>query len=250
MHPPLTRTRSLALFILLMAAIAFVAAIWTHRHPSTASATAAAAADRPFPSAPAGPPWRYGRPDARFTVVEYADLECPFCRAYFPVLKRWIDGHPEVNWQWQHLPLSMHEPAASVEAQLVECVGKTQGQDAFWQAVEWVYTRTRGDGQGVPEGSRYPDLTPATQQCLDGDEATTVIHAQASTAARDGVTATPTLRLEDHASGRTLLLHGPAEGDALLSAIDWLAAGGDGGTAAASSPAKEMPADPVGDMPR
>jgi protein-disulfide isomerase len=44
--------------------------------------------------APAGPPWRYGRADARFTVVEYADLECPFCRAYFAVLKRWIDAHP------------------------------------------------------------------------------------------------------------------------------------------------------------
>jgi hypothetical protein len=26
---------------------------------------------------PAGPPWIYGRPDARFTLIEYADLECP-----------------------------------------------------------------------------------------------------------------------------------------------------------------------------
>src|SRR3546814_12901129 len=71
--------------------------------------------------------WLYGRADARFTVVGYADLECPYCRAYFPALKRWIDAHPEVNWQWHHLPLSMHEPAATAEARLAACAGETGG---------------------------------------------------------------------------------------------------------------------------
>lgn len=31
----------------------------------------------------AGPPWLYGSADARFTVIGYADLECPHCRAYW-----------------------------------------------------------------------------------------------------------------------------------------------------------------------
>jgi protein-disulfide isomerase len=84
-------------------------------HPATASVGAAHD----------GPPWIYGKPDARFTVVEYADLECPYCRAYFPVLKHWIDANPDVNWQWHHLPLSIHEPAATSEARLAECVGET-----------------------------------------------------------------------------------------------------------------------------
>ena len=53
------------------------------------------------------------------------------------------------------------------------------------------------------------------------------------------------LRLQDRESGRALLLHGPVEGDALLSAIDLLAAGG-----VAQPPSKEMPAEPIGDMPR
>ena len=67
----------------------------------------------------AGPPWQMGNPAGRFTLTLYADLECPFCRAYFAVLKRWIDEHPEVAWQWHHLPLSMHQPAASAAARLV-----------------------------------------------------------------------------------------------------------------------------------
>ncbi|MDQ4393832.1 hypothetical protein RBT98_13395, partial [Pseudomonas aeruginosa] len=55
----------------------------------------------------------------------------------------------------------------------------------------------------------------------------------------------PSLRLLDRQTGQAILLQGPIEGDALLSAMDMLAA--DGPT---STPTSEMPADVVGDMPR
>lgn len=237
--PRLMRSRSIVLVTVLAVAALLAAAVWLRARPQIPAASPVATVQ------PAGPPWRYGRTEARFTVIEYADLECPFCRAHFAVLKRWIDAHPDVNLQWHHLPLAMHEPAASKGAQLVECVGEAGGHAAFWQAVEWVYAHTRGDGQGLPEGLRYPDLAPAVQRCLDSDRPDAVVRAQSSAAAQDGIKATPTLRLQDRQSGKSLLLHGPVEGDALLSAIDLLAAG-----AVADAPPKEMPADSVGDMPR
>ncbi len=243
-------SRSVAL-VALLAVIALIAAAWLGMQPQAPTAERGSpsvqgtAQPAPAAEASAAPPWRYGRDDARFTVVEYADLECPFCRAYFAVLKRWIDTHPDVNWQWHHLPLTMHEPAASTGARLVECAGEAGGQAAFWEAVEWVYAHTRGDGQGLPEGLRYPGLTPAAQQCLDSDRPDALIRAQSASAAQEGVKATPTLRLQDRQSGKTLLLHGPVEGDALLSAIDLLAAGGTTETAS-----NEMPAESLGDMPR
>jgi protein-disulfide isomerase len=253
MHlPGFVRSRRFVPLALLTVALLLGAAAWTFLRPHAIAQaevrpqnrTQAAPSTPSPPATPSGPPWRYGRPDARFTVVEYADLECPFCRTYFPVLKRWIDGHPEVNWQWHHLPLAMHEPAASAEARLVECIGETGGGAAFWQAVDWVYARTRGDGQGLPEGLRYPDLTPATQQCLDSDRPDAMIRAQAAEAATNGVTATPALQLRDRETGRTLLLHGPVEGDALLSALDLISTG------AEPSRTPDMPAASIGDMPR
>jgi hypothetical protein len=111
--------------------------------------------------------------------------------------------------------------------------------------VEWVYANTHGDGQGLPEGLRYPGLTADAQQCLDGDWPDAVIRTQVEEAAKQRIAVTPMLKLQDNQSGKTLLLHGPVEGDALLSAIDLLAAGGTD----APTP-KEMPADPIGDMPR
>lgn len=246
------RSRAFVLLALLAAAVVLGIAVWVSLRPdateqveahSRSHAEAEPLAPSPQ-SAPARPPWRYGRPNARFTVVEYADLECPFCRTYFPVLMRWIDGHPEVNLQWHHLPLAMHEPAAFAEARLVECIGETGGPAAFWQAVDWVYAHTRGDGQGLPEGTQYPDLTPAAQQCLASDRPDAVIHAQVAEAAKNGVTASPALQLRDRETGKTLLLHGPVEGDALLSALDLLASD------AESSHTPDMPAASVGDMPR
>ncbi|ABE31770.1 DSBA-like thioredoxin domain protein [Paraburkholderia xenovorans LB400] len=193
----------------------------------------------------AGPPWQMGNPEGRFTLTLYADLECPFCREYFPQLKRWVGRNADVVLQWHHQPLAAHEPAASAEARLVECVAEAGGHAAFWQAVEWVYAHTRSDGQGLPDGLRYPESTPAVEQCMASERADAVIHAQAVEATKSGVTATPSLRLLDRQTGQAILLQGPIEGDALLSAMDMLSA-----AEPAATPTAEMPADVVGDMPR
>src|SRR3546814_14458711 len=99
---------------------------------------------------------------------------------------------------------------------LVECVAEAGGHAAFWQAVEWVYAHTRSDGQGLPDGLRYPESTPAVEQCMASERADAVIRTQATEATKSGVTATPSLRLLDRPTGQAILLQGPIDGDALL----------------------------------
>ncbi|MBV6791648.1 DsbA family protein [Xanthomonas euvesicatoria] len=222
--PPFSRAPSRRLVWLGIAAVALallVGGFVLRPRPSQTSDTTIPRSTTPA----AGPPWRYGAADARFTLILYADFECPYCKAYFPVIKTWVDQHPDARLQWHHLPLPMHEPAASKLASLAECVGETGGQAAYWNAATWIYQHTRGDGLGLPDGTRYPDLTPDQQACLDGGHAQAAVQTQAREGVRDGVTATPTLRLRDEHTGQSLLLHGPVEGDALLSALDFLAAG-------------------------
>lgn len=200
--------------LVVLALLLVLARPWSpHAHPSGQRSGTTAA----------GPPWVYGNAAARFTIVEYADLECPYCKAYFPVLKQWVDAHPEVNWQWHQLPLSMHEPAAMQEARLAECAGEADGTSAFWQTVAWIYQHTGSNGQGLPTGVPSPDMTPRVKACLGSSRPDAVIRVQTQAAGRAGIDATPTLQLLDHQNGRTLTLHGAVEGDALLSALDWLA---------------------------
>lgn len=171
-------------------------------------------------------PWVFGRPDARFTIIEYADLECPYCRAYFPVLTHWIEEHREVNWEWWDLPLTMHDPIASHEAELAECLGEVDGNQAFWHAVAWIYRQTRSNGAGIPAGMQMPGISAAVLACLGSGKAQKVVQAQAQEASLLHVVGTPTLRILDHKTGRALELQGPVTGDPLLSAIDSLAATG------------------------
>ncbi|SAK39662.1 DsbA family protein [Caballeronia ptereochthonis] len=193
--------------IALVAVIAMVVGV-RHRSPSPSTAT---------------PPWVYGNVQARYTLVEYADLECPYCKAYFPVLKAWIDTHPEVNWQWQHRPLALHEPAATREAWLAECAGRTNGNAGFWRAVTWIYANTRGDGEGWPASAAFPQTSRKLKACLQNPDVGKAVQAQAEAASRAGIDATPTVKLVDRSSGKTLVLEGAVDGDTLLSAMDWLA---------------------------
>ena len=93
-------------------------------------------------------PWLFGSASARWTITEFADLECPYCKTYTPELKRWVNQQSDVNLQWHHLPLQFHGPAAIHQARLVECAGVLGGADAFWRAVDQVFQRTRSNGQG------------------------------------------------------------------------------------------------------
>ncbi len=171
-------------------------------------------------------PWLFGSASARWTITEFADLECPYCKTYTPELKRWVSQRTDVNLQWHHLPLQLHGPAAIHQARLVECAGVLGGADAFWRAVDQVFQRTRSNGQGF---DGHLDVTGVYRRDLEdcADKNFAVAHhieMQTQEAASKGINATPTLLVTDNTTGKSVKLEGPADGSTLLSTIDWLAA--------------------------
>ncbi|HGW5377058.1 TPA: DsbA family protein [Pseudomonas aeruginosa] len=213
----------------------------------TAPPTPSLATAQTAPADTTGPPWTLGPASARFTLVTYADFECAHCRNYLPRLMQWVSKTQDVAMQWHHLPLSGHEPAASQAAYLAECLGEAGGAVAFWQAVAWIYEHTRGDGQGVPQGMTPAGTPPAVQACVASERPAAIVRAQAAQAAAAGIHATPTVQVQDRATGQLLTLSGPAEDDVLLSALDWLTS-----QERWTEPRVDtgMPADEIGDMPK
>ncbi len=74
-----------------------------------------------------------GQPNAPVTMVEFTDLECPFCRqfhttAFEQILKNYIETG-KVRYISLDFPLSIH-PYAMQAAEAAQCAGE-QGQ--FWQ---------------------------------------------------------------------------------------------------------------------
>ena len=73
----------------------------------------------------------YGAPDAPVTLLEYGDLECPYCRSAAPVLRRVVDASEgQVRLVWRHFPLFEVHPYALTAALAVEAAG---AQGRFWE---------------------------------------------------------------------------------------------------------------------
>lgn len=108
----------------------------------------------------------YGSPNAQFTLVEFSDLECPYCKRFHSTAKEVVDqSNGLVNWEWRHMPLDFHQPVAGIEAHAAECVGELAGNRAFWAYLDEIFAESRGNGQGTKNLAEL-----ATALGVDGNE--------------------------------------------------------------------------------
>jgi protein-disulfide isomerase len=156
---------------------------------------------------------RIGPAAAKVTIVEFADFECPFCRAMAPRVRDIRRKHPrEVALVYRHDPLSYH-PHAADAAKASVCAGRQGRFEALHDllyarqdslgAVPWPRLAAEaGVGDLAAFGACMRD--PATQTRIDGD---------VRDAARLGVKGTPTFLVNDR------MMSGAAPG-ALEAAVE------------------------------
>lgn len=78
--------------------------------------------------------------DAKVTMIEFADYQCPACAAAQPTLKRIIDEYkdnPDFNFVYKHFPLDSIHAQARIAAEAAEAAGE---QGKFWEMNDLLYT--------------------------------------------------------------------------------------------------------------
>lgn len=81
-----------------------------------------------------------GNPSAPVTIVEFSDLQCPFCQRFHPTLQKALAEYgDQVRWVYKHFPLDAIHPNARPAAEASECVAEQKGNDGFWQFVDGVF---------------------------------------------------------------------------------------------------------------
>ncbi|WP_377268078.1 Na+/H+ antiporter NhaA [Peterkaempfera sp. SMS 1(5)a] len=149
---------------------------------------------------------------APVTVVEYGDLECPYCGLAEPVVRELLADFGDVRYVWRHLPLPDVHPSAQLAAEATEAAAE---QGAFWEMHDRLM-----EHQGA---LRLPDLLHhAEEMGLDLDRFHRFLrtHAGAGRVAEDvdsadlsGVAGTPTFFV----NGRRH--HGAYDIDGLSAAV-------------------------------
>lgn len=81
-----------------------------------------------------------GNPSAQVTIIEFSDLQCPFCKRFHPTAQQALAEYGnKIRWVYKHFPLDAIHPEARPAAEASECVWEQKGNDGFWQFVDGVF---------------------------------------------------------------------------------------------------------------
>jgi protein-disulfide isomerase len=167
-----------------------------------------------------------GDKKAKIALVEYSDLECPFCKTFHPTAQKIVDEYKgKVMWVYRHYPLSFHANAQK-EAEASECVAELGGEDAFWKFIDAIYERTTANGTGFaleklgPLAAEVGVSQDKFQDCLDTDKYAQKVKDQMAQGSKEGVSGTPGNILLDVKSGKTQVIPGAVPFDQIKPMID------------------------------
>jgi protein-disulfide isomerase len=166
----------------------------------------------------------YGDLKARFTLAEFSDMECPFCKKLHPTMKEIVErSNGAVNWQWRHLPLSFHNPAANDEAKASECFAEQKGNKGFWVFLDQVFDLSAGNGGGVKDlpalAKRLGGDKEKFKECMASERHKDRINEHVLMGQKIGATGTPATMVIDNLTGEKEFVSGAQPASAFITVM-------------------------------
>lgn len=166
-----------------------------------------------------------GTPGAVITIIEYSDLECPFCARVHPTIKQAMEQYPgKVNWIYRHYPLPFHANAQKA-AEASECAAELGGNDKFWAMVDMIYEKGSDNAQ-LGAYAKAIGLNETTfSTCLSSGKFATKIKDMMAGGSKIGVSGTPGNIIVNNQTKQVKVVTGAQPIDNFKTAIDALLAG-------------------------
>jgi protein-disulfide isomerase len=139
-----------------------------------------------------------GPADAKLVFVEFADLECPACKAAQPTLAKLQQEYPNARFVFQNYPLEQLHPWAMLAAKYVDCIGRN-ANDKVWDFMTQVFDN---QGQITKENAeqKLPEFAQAAgvdasglSACVQSPDTYIRIQKSMDLGKAVGVNQTPTL---------------------------------------------------------
>lgn len=169
-----------------------------------------------------------GDRQARILLIEYSDLECPFCKRFHPTAQQAVESFKgQLAWVYRHFPLDQLHSKARKEAEATECAAELGGNDGFWKLTDKIYEVTPSNN-GL-DLSTLPDLAAQIgldktkfKACLDSGKYAQRVESDYRSGIKAGVQGTPGNILLDTKTGESLLVPGAVPFEQLKEAIESL----------------------------
>lgn len=143
-----------------------------------------------------------GPADAKVTLVEYGDFQCPACAVTYQIVKQLRNEYKDkVRFVFRHFPLSNIHPNAMAASRAAEAAGK---QSKFFEMHDLLYENQKdwsSDTSATDQFKQYAkDLGLNVDQFVkdtNSSEVTDAINRDIAIGKELNVSATPTLYLND-----------------------------------------------------
>ncbi len=142
-----------------------------------------------------------GPEDARMTILEFSDIECPYCQMITPLLTQFQAMFPDdVRMVYRHFPLSYHDKS-QLGSQATEAAGM---QGKFWEMLDAIYLNTSEWGELTPEEfAEWLDAKAAAldldvaqfQEDIESDAVIEKVESDVTSGRQANITGTPTVYL-------------------------------------------------------
>ncbi|MDO8435466.1 MAG: thioredoxin domain-containing protein [bacterium] len=110
--------------------------------------------------------WTKGPADARVTLIEYSDLQCPACGFFYPIVKQVSTEYGDrVRFAYRHFPLRQIHKNAELAARATEAAGK---QGKFWEMHDLLFEKQSSWAQELAPTLLF--MNYATSIGLDGEK--------------------------------------------------------------------------------
>jgi protein-disulfide isomerase len=139
-----------------------------------------------------------GPANARVTIVEFSDFECPHCRELYRILKTLEPLYPQVRVVFKDFPLTQIHPWTETASIGARCA-YMQSPDAFWQVHDDIFENqdlisAENVWEKLTGFAKAAGLdTDAFKACMSSPEAQKAVDANRADGIAVGVTSTPTV---------------------------------------------------------
>lgn len=182
-----------------------------------------------------------GNPSATVKVIEYADLECPYCKVFHTTMHQVMDYYGQsgnVEWVYRPFALGQIHSKAPKEAEAAECAADQGGSQAFFAYIDKIYSITPGENNldlaQLPIVAKDIGINVDTfNSCLSSGKFAKRVQDSYNEAIKAGGTGTPFILITKAGSTDAIPLEGAQPYDSMRAAID--AVLGTSGTSAAAS---------------
>ena len=154
-----------------------------------------------------------GDPNAELIIVEYSDLECPFCKNFYITTKKIMDEYGKdgkVALVFRHFPLDTLHSQARGEAIATECAASLGGNEKFWAYMDELFAVTPSnnglDLAQLPVIAKKVGLDEAKfMECLKDPAMAQKVEEQFQDGIAAGAKGTPYSLILDKDGGKTVI---------------------------------------------